>query len=87
MAREPGLSPKSSVVMPNHRQQRWKRSLGECIEHLYLKRFGKTHPDRIVSIEERAREIERKKREKRERKRLRRDSEIEPTPEAKDQNT
>ena len=70
MARELGLNPKKFGGYANHRQQRWKRPLGEYIEHLYFKRFGRTEPDRVVSIEERAREIERKKAEKRERKRL-----------------
>jgi len=70
MARELGLNPKKFGGYANHRQQRWKRPLGEYIEHLYSKRFGKTKPDRVVSIEERAEEIARKKAEKRERKRL-----------------
>jgi len=55
------------------------------IEHLYFKRFGKAEPDRVVSIKERAREIERKKEEKRARKRLTLESETEPAPEAESQ--
>ena len=39
--------------------------LPEFIEHLYFKSFGKERPDRIVTIEERIKEIERKKTEKR----------------------
>jgi hypothetical protein len=76
MARELGLNPKKFGGYANHRQQRWKRPLGEYIEHLYFKRFKKTKPDRVVSIEERAEEAERKKEERKERKRLRRESEL-----------
>ena len=47
------------------------------IEHLYFKRFGKAEPDRVVSVKERAREIERK--------RLTLESETEPAPEAESQ--
>ena len=75
MARELGLNPKNFGGYANHRQQRWKRPLGEYIEHLYFKRFGRTEPDRVVSIEERAEEIARKKAEKRERNRLEIESE------------
>ncbi len=42
--------------------------LPQFIEHLYQKHFGKAAPDRVISDEARAKEIERKKREKRERK-------------------
>jgi len=75
MARELGLNPKKFGGYANHRQQRWKRPLGEYIEHLYSKRFGRTKPDQVVSIEERAEQIARKKAEKRERKRLKMKSE------------
>jgi len=75
MARELGLNPKKFGGYANHRQQRWKRPLGEYIEHLYFKRFGRTEPDRVVSIEERSEEIARKKAEKREHKRLKTESE------------
>jgi hypothetical protein len=64
MARELGLNPRKFGGYANHRQQRWKRPLAEYIEHLYFKRFKKTKPDRVVPIEERAREIQRKKKEK-----------------------
>ena len=35
--------------------------LPQFIEHLYFKRFAKRVPDRVLSIEERFREIEKKK--------------------------
>lgn len=47
----------------------------EFLEELYLKRFGRERPERVVTIEERAAEIEREKQEKRERKQLRREAE------------
>ena len=54
MARELSLNPKKFGGYANERQEPWKRPLGEYIEHLYLKQFGKAEPDRILSIEERA---------------------------------
>jgi hypothetical protein len=65
MARELGLNPKKFGKLANERQEPWKRPLGEFIEHIYLKHFGKTQPDRVMSIEQ---QLE----EKRERKRLKR---------------
>ncbi len=67
MARELGLNPKKFGGLANERQEPWKRPLGEFIEHIYFKRFGKTQPDRVISIEQ---QVE----EKRERKRLKRES-------------
>jgi hypothetical protein len=57
MARELGLNPKKFGGYANHRQQKWKRPLGEYIEHLYFKRFKKTKLDQVTSIEERAKGI------------------------------
>jgi hypothetical protein len=39
------------------------------IERIYQKRFGKTQPDRVLSIEDRVREIAAKNAERRERRR------------------
>jgi len=50
MARELGLNPKKFRGYASQRQQKWKRPLGEYIEHLYFKRFGKTKPERVISI-------------------------------------
>jgi hypothetical protein len=77
MARELGLNPKKFGGYANHRQEPWKRPLGEYIEHLYLKRFGKPEPDRVLSIEERAGELQRKQAEKKARRRSRQASETE----------
>ncbi len=64
MARELGLNPKKFGGYANHQRQKWKRPLGEYIEHLYFKRFGKSSPERVVSIEERARGIRRRQAQK-----------------------
>ena len=61
MARELGLNPKKMGKLDNHDQEPWKLPLPLFIEHLYLKRFGKTRPDVVLSIEERIRvEVEKK---------------------------
>jgi hypothetical protein len=61
MARELGMNPKKIGKIANHKQEPWKLSLPQFIEHLYQKRFGKSRPDRVVCIEERARQIDAKK--------------------------
>ena len=68
MARELGLNPAKFGKLANHKQESWKAPLPRFIEELYLKRFGKDQPERVLSIEERAKEIDRKKTERRERK-------------------
>src|SRR6266487_1378515 len=68
MARELGLNSKKFGGLANHKQEPWKVPLPQYIEHLYYKRFRKTKPDRVISIEERAREIEQRKEAKREEK-------------------
>jgi len=68
MARELGMNPRKFGGLANHRQERWKLPLPDFIEHLYSKSFGKSAPDRVLSIEERVKQLERMKREKRERK-------------------
>jgi hypothetical protein len=52
MARELGLNPKNFGGIGNHKQEPWKEPLPQFIERLYFKRFGKTAPDRVLSIEE-----------------------------------
>jgi hypothetical protein len=61
MARELGLNPRKLGSKANHDQEDWKAPLPEFIEGLYLKRFGKNQPDRVVSIEQRTQEIADKK--------------------------
>ncbi len=72
MARELGMNPKGLGKIDNHDQEPWKMPLREFIEHLYLKRFGKTRPDVVLSIEDKIRRDEEKKRRKRDAKLQRR---------------
>ena len=55
MARELGMNPTKLGKIDNHKQEPWKLPLPRIIEELYLERFGKTAPDTVMSIEERAR--------------------------------
>lgn len=58
MAKELGLNPRKFGGYANHRQESWKRPLGEYIQHLYLKRFKKEQPDRVTSLEEQVQELQ-----------------------------
>jgi hypothetical protein len=78
MARALGMNPKKLGKIDNHRQEPWKAPLPEFIEHLYWKRFGKERPDVVLSIEQFARQAEKKKAAKREAKRLRAKTENKP---------
>jgi hypothetical protein len=49
MARELGMNPKKLGKLDNHDQEPWKMELGQYIEHLYFKRFGKERPDIVLS--------------------------------------
>jgi hypothetical protein len=53
MALELGLNPNKLGKISNNRQEPWKQPLPQFIEHLYLKRFGRARPERVVRIEER----------------------------------
>jgi hypothetical protein len=66
MARELGLNPKKFGSLANDRQEPWKRPLGEFIEHIYFKHFGRTQPERVHSIEDQVEEKRARKRLKRE---------------------
>jgi len=72
MARELGMNPRRLGGLDNHRQERWKLPLPLFIEELYRKRFGRARPEFVLSIEEHARQQEKKRAEKREFKLLRR---------------
>jgi hypothetical protein len=71
MARELGMNPAKLGKLDNHRQEQWKLPLPRFIEELYFKRFGKTAPDTVFSIEERARLEQQNKDARRAAKRLR----------------
>jgi hypothetical protein len=68
MARELGMNPRKLGKLANHKQEPWKAPLPVFIEQIYQKRFGKSQPDRVISIEDRAREIAAKKAEKQQRR-------------------
>ena len=68
MARELGMNPRKLGSLANHDQEPWKALLPIFIERLYQRRFGKAKPDRVLSIEDRAREIAAKKAKRRERR-------------------
>jgi hypothetical protein len=55
MARELGMNPKKLGQKDNHDQEPWKMPLGQFIEDLYRRRFGKERPESVLSIEERVR--------------------------------
>lgn len=61
MARELGMNPRKFGGLANADQEPWKLPLPQFIEKLYMKKFGKARPDRVVSLEDRAQEIAAKK--------------------------
>lgn len=65
MARELGMNPAKLGKIDNHKQEPWKLPLPQFIEELYCKRFGKTFPEAVLSIEERCRRDAAKKEESR----------------------
>lgn len=73
MARELGLNPKKLGGKANHRQEPWKLPLPEFIETLYFKRFAKTRPDNVRSIEQIAQDKKQKKAVRKARKQEERD--------------
>jgi len=52
MARQLGLNPAKLGKIANNGEEPWKSPLPEFIEYLYEKRFGKTRPDVVRSIEQ-----------------------------------
>lgn len=69
MARELGMNPKKLGGLANHKQQPWKAPLPVFIEQLYEKRFGRSSPEKVVSLEELERQRSLKKQARRERRR------------------
>lgn len=61
MARELGMNPRKFGKLANHDQEPWKLPLPQFIESLYLKRFGRDRPAVVLTLEEHARQQERKK--------------------------
>ena len=79
MARELGMNPKKLGGLANHKQEPWKAPLPQFIEELYFRRFSREVPERVVSLEERARELAEKKRQRRELRARERESKGEPS--------
>lgn len=77
MARELGLNPKKFGSLANSAQEPWKAPLGVFIGELYLKRFGKSAPDLVRSIEEMVK-AERTKKELRKARKLSKSTETHP---------
>ncbi len=75
MARELGMNPQKLGKLDNDKQEPWQLPLPRFIEELYEKRFGKTRPDVVVTMEQRMAAFRNNKEERREKKRLARDLE------------
>lgn len=52
MARDLGLNPRKFGGLGNNRQEPWKEPLPQFIEDIYFKRFKKTKPDLVRTVEE-----------------------------------
>jgi hypothetical protein len=48
MARELGMNPKKFGKIANEKQEPWKKPLPAFLEEIYLKRFGRDRPRRII---------------------------------------
>jgi hypothetical protein len=68
MARELGLNPRKFGSLANGQQEPWKRPLSEFIEHCYHKRFGRTTPEHVQSLEDVVKRAEGRRSERRARK-------------------
>ena len=79
MARELGMNPKRLGGLANHKQEPWKAPLPQFIEDSYFRRFSREIPERVVSLEERARELAEKKRQRRELRAKEREGKGEPS--------
>jgi hypothetical protein len=65
MARELGMNPRKFGKIANEKQEPWKAPLPAFIEDIYLKRFGRSRPPDVKSIEQVWRAKEKKKEERR----------------------
>lgn len=70
MARELGMNPRKLGGLANYDQEPWKMPLPQFIDHLYMKRFGKPRPERVISVEERVQELAREKTERKKQREL-----------------
>jgi hypothetical protein len=70
MARELGLNPNKFGKLANEKQEPWKKPLPEFIEEIYFKRFGRTTPEVVRSIEEIVQDQREKKAERKARQEI-----------------
>jgi hypothetical protein len=68
MARELGMNPRKFGSLANERQEPWKLPLPEFIAECYRKRFGRSAPETVRSLEEVVQAEERRRKEKHARK-------------------
>lgn len=52
MARELGMAPGSLRKLDNHKEASWKLPLPQYLDELYEKRFGRTRPLEVLSVEQ-----------------------------------
>ena len=67
MARELGMNPKKFGSLANENQEPWKAPLREFIAQCYFKRFGRSEPEHVRSLEHliEADEVRRKRKQNR----------------------
>jgi hypothetical protein len=68
MARELGMNPRKLGKLANEKQELWKLPLPEFIAKCYRKRFGRSEPEQVRSLEEMIKADERRRRERKARK-------------------
>ncbi len=68
------MNPKKLGSLANHKQQPWKAPLPIFIEELYQKRFGRSSPEKVVSLEEVERQRTLKKQARRQERQRKRES-------------
>ena len=61
MARELGMNPKKLGGIANERQEPWKVPLKEFIANCYHKSYGRFLPERVRSIEELAKDVQKRR--------------------------
>jgi hypothetical protein len=68
MARELGMNPRKFGKLANEKQEPWKLPLPEFIAKCYRKRFGRSEPEQVRSLEEMIKTDEGRRRERKARK-------------------
>ena len=68
MARELGMNPRKLGSLADQGQEPWKLPLPEFIAKCYRKRFGRSEPERVRSLEEVVQAEEKRRKERKARK-------------------